>query len=71
MVTRVMVVTILGLGLAVEDLGSHTVMDDVLKERTKQLLEDENFDLSSSPIHSRVTRNSSCPGVTEDIITYR
>ena len=71
MVTRLVVLFILGLGQAVQDLGSDIVMDDVLKERTKQLLEDDNFDLSSSLVHSRITRNSSCPGVTEDIITYR
>jgi len=34
-------------------------------------MEDENFEVSSLPVHSRYTRNSSCPGVTEDVIQYR
>ena len=59
------------LGQTAEDLGAENVVDKLLQERTRKLLEDENFDLSSSPVHSRITRNTSCPGVTEEVITYK
>ena len=69
----VMCLVLAGVGLThtQEDLGAGNVMDKVLQERTRQLLEDESFDLSSSPVHDRFTRNSSCSGVTEEVITYK
>jgi len=69
----VICLVLVGVGLThtQEDLGAGNVMDKVLQERTRQLLEDESFDLSSSPVHSRFTRNSSCSGVTEEVITYK
>ena len=65
------VVVGLVLGQTPKDLGAENVVDKLLQERTKQLLEDENFDLSSSPVHSRTTRNTSCLGVTEEVIVYK
>jgi len=53
------------------DVGLDTIEDNLIQERTKELLEDDKFDLSLLPVHSRVTRNSSCPNVTEDVVQYR
>ena len=55
---------------SITDLGAEDVVDKILQERTRQLMEDESFDLSSAPIYSRTTRNSSCPGVTEDVLYH-
>ena len=54
-----------------EGFREEPIVDRILQERTQKVLEDENFVLSSLPVHLRFTRNSSCPNVTEEVIQYR